>query len=221
MGALLVVDTRERESRIIAALHTLGVATEMRRLPVADYRAGDWLVERKSISDLHLSIIRGRFWPQIGRLSRTACRPCLLVEGSNLDAGPLHPASVRGALIAVGELGIAVIRSSDPADSALWLKLLAGRSTRIRPHRRAYAQRPSPTEAAEAMLAAVPGISVVSARALLSRFGSVEAVLEAGPNEWLSIRGIGPKRARALSETLETLHAPPSRAPCARPAPST
>ena len=114
----------------------------------------------------------------------------------------MSTASVRGALLAVTELGIGVIRSNDPADSALWLKILANRPQRRRKVTRAYAQRPTASESAEAMLAAVPGISTVTAQALLDRFGSVAAVLDANPEEWLSIRGVGPKRMRALSETL-------------------
>src|SRR5229473_2596431 len=196
----VVVDTRERESRLLDALHRLEVPTALRRLAVGDYIAGSAIVERKSVRDLHLSVINGTFWPQIGRLSRAKRHPFLLVEGSDLDAGPLHPASVRGAILAVGELGIRVIRSSDPGDSALWLKVLAGRERSRHRGRRVYARRFATP--AEAMLAAVPGISAVSARALLDRFGSVAAVLDAGPDEWLSIRGVGPKRAQAILETL-------------------
>jgi len=200
--ASIVADVREKESRLFDALRSLEVRVERRRLQVADYVAGATLVERKSVRDLHLAIIQGRFWPQIGRLSRTTMRPYLLVEGPDLDAGPLRPASARGALIAVNELGIGVIRSSDPADSALWLTILANRQRRRRKVTRAYAQRLTASEPAEAMLAAVPGISTVTAQALLERFGSVAAVIEAGPEEWLSIRGVGPKRVQALSATL-------------------
>jgi ERCC4-type nuclease len=198
----IVADVREKESRLFEALRSLGVRVERRQLPVADCVAGEALVERKGVRDLHLAIINGRFWPQIGRLSRTTRRPYLLVEGPDLDAGPLSSASTRGALLAVSELGIGIIRSSGPADSALWLKILANRQQRRRKVTRAYAQRPTASESAEAMLAAVPGISTVTARALLRRFGSVAAVLDATPEEWLSIRGVGPKRMRALGETL-------------------
>jgi len=198
----VVADVREKESRLFDALRSLGVRIERRQLPVADYVAGAALVERKSVRDLHLAIIDGRFWPQVGRLGRTTLRPYLLVEGPDLDAGPLSSPSTRGALLAVNELGIGIIRSNDPADSALWLKILANRPQRRRKVTRAYAQRPTASESAEAMLAAVPGISTVTARALLERFGSVAAVLDANPEEWLSIRGVGPKRMRALSETL-------------------
>jgi ERCC4-type nuclease len=198
----IVADVREKESRLFEALRSLDVRVDRKRLPVADYVAGAALVERKSVRDLHLAIINGRFWPQIGRLSRAALRPYLLVEGPDLDAGPLSSHSARGALLAVNELGIGVIRSNGPADSALWLRILVGRQHRRRKTTRAYAQRPAASESAEAMLAAAPGISTVTARALLQRFGSVAAVIDAGPEEWLSIRGVGPKRMRALSETL-------------------
>jgi ERCC4-type nuclease len=63
-------------------------------------------------------------------------------------------------------------------------------------------------EAAEAVLAAIPGISSTSARALLGHFGSVAAVLSAGPDEWIKVRGIGPDRVRALQETLHVSHLP-------------
>ena len=48
----------------------------------------------------------------------------------------------------------------------------------------------------------MPGISTSSARALLERFGTVAAVVAAGPAEWLTVPGIGPERARSLEETL-------------------
>jgi ERCC4-type nuclease len=109
--SVVVVDTRERESRLLAALQRLGVISELRRLAVGDYLAGSAVVERKSVRDLHLSVINGTFWPQIGRLSRAKRHPYLLVEGPDLDEGALRPASVRGAILAVGELGIHVVRS--------------------------------------------------------------------------------------------------------------
>jgi len=52
------------------------------------------------------------------------------------------------------------------------------------------------------VLVAVPGISEVTARALLERFGSVEGVLNAGPVRWAEVAGIGTVRAHALAESL-------------------
>jgi ERCC4-type nuclease len=63
-------------------------------------------------------------------------------------------------------------------------------------------KRARPEPAPEALLAAVPGISAVGARALLARFGSVAGVVAAGREAWLEVPGIGPERARALEEAL-------------------
>ena len=95
-----------------------------------------------------------------------------------------------------------MVFSSDRADSALWLLLLAKRAggVRLGRDRPRYAQllKPGPRQIREAMLAAVPGISVVGARALLDRFGSVRAVVEADEAALRSVPGVGPTRARAL-----------------------
>jgi len=52
------------------------------------------------------------------------------------------------------------------------------------------------------VLAAVPGISTQTARALLARFGSVGGMLEAGPERWAEVEGIGGVRAHALASAL-------------------
>ena len=52
------------------------------------------------------------------------------------------------------------------------------------------------------MLAAVPGISVASARALLANFGTLAGVVAAGYDGWLAVRGIGPDKAEALRRAL-------------------
>ncbi len=216
MRVSIVVDIYEREGRVWNALQMLGVATKLDRLPVGDYEAGGAIVERKSVRDLHLSIISGRLWRQLARLRRVASRPYLLVEGDDLDAGPLRPQSVRGALIAISELAVPVIRSADPSDSAAWLKILGERPYRRRRATSALpvAQGASPSEA---MLTAVPGISVISARALLSEFGSIADIAAAGPKSWLSVPGIGNARAQALSNAFSSHARIPSRPRSGRP----
>ncbi len=119
----------------------------------------------------------------------------------------MHANAIRGTCLAVIDQGIALLRSGHQRDSALWIHRLAVRCQEVEPAaaRPVYARRPRPEpgeETAEALLASVPGISTASARALLERFGSVAAVVAAGPAEWLTVRGIGPERARALEETF-------------------
>ncbi|MBA3245189.1 MAG: hypothetical protein H0T61_08450 [Actinobacteria bacterium] len=94
----------------------------MARLRAGDYSLpGGVLVERKEVRDLHLSVLEGRFWRQMGALRRVATKPCLLVEGADRDRGALHPHAVRGVCLAAGALGIQVLRSSSVVDTVTWL----------------------------------------------------------------------------------------------------
>ncbi len=202
----ILVDVHEQQSGIPDHLEALGATVEVVPLAAGDYAVGDdTLVERKRVLDLHAAIVKGRLWPQLGKL-RTACMyPYLLVEGTDLGRGPVHANAIRGACLAVIDQGIALLRSDHQRDTAEWLYRLAVRCQRVglAPEKPAYAQRPKAgTTAPEAALASIPGISVVTARALLRRFGTLAAVLAADPKEWRAVEGVGPKRARALHEAL-------------------
>jgi DNA excision repair protein ERCC-4 len=212
----IIADVNERRSGVPQALAKLGLSVELAALPAGDYAiSADALVERKSVGDLHAAIAKGTVWPQIGKLRRSARYPFFLVEGAALDSGPIAPASIRGVCLAVIEQGIRLIRTTDCSDSALWLHRLAVRRNAVRRDRPPYAQRWHPRslrEAAEAMLASVPGISTATARALIAHFGSVEAVLSADPAAWLAVPNIGPQRVEAIQSVLKSRWrtAPPS-----------
>jgi DNA excision repair protein ERCC-4 len=204
----IVVDVHETQSGIAEMLAELGAAVERAALPAGDYAVGaDTIIERKRVLDLHGAVLKGRLWPQLAKLRAACAFPYLLVEGTDVDRGPLHPNAIRGTCLAVIDQGIALLRSDHQRDSARWIHRLAIRVQRVEaaPGLPAYAPRPraEPGQTtAEALLSAVPGISTSSARALLAQFGSVAGVLSAGREEWLAVPGIGPERVRALEETL-------------------
>ncbi len=52
----------------------------------------------------------------------------------------------------------------------------------------------------------MPGISHRSATALLERFGTLRAVVDAGPEQWTEVKGIGAVRAKALADALVAKH---------------
>src|SRR3954447_11648519 len=109
--APIVCDARERGGHLRVRLAQLGVDVEIAELAAGDYAIGRTvLVERKTIRDLHLTIATGRFWFQVGRLRLGSLDPYLLVEGRDLDDGPLTPNAVRGCLVAAMDLGVQLIR---------------------------------------------------------------------------------------------------------------
>src|SRR5918992_6209585 len=87
----IVVDVHETASGIADVLTgELSAEVEVAPLPAGDYAVGsDTLVERKRVRDLHSAVIKGRFWPQLAKLRAAADFPYLLVEGTDLDRGPL------------------------------------------------------------------------------------------------------------------------------------
>jgi ERCC4-type nuclease len=208
--ARVVADVHERASGIPAYLDALGLDVQIAALPAGDYALGaETLVERKTVSDLHGSILKGRLWPQLNKLRAASAFPYLLVEGRDLDAGPLHPNSVRGACLAAIEKGVALLRTTDHTDTARWLHRLALRAQEYEE----APERPPPggnalpkpalgPETAEALLSCIPGISTASARKLLLRFGSVAEVAAASAEDLQRVPGLGPERARRVEVVL-------------------
>jgi ERCC4-type nuclease len=209
-GVRIRVDVHEQRSGIAEGLAALGARVEVSRLAAGDYVVGrGTVVERKRVVDLHTSVSHARFWPQLARLREAFDRPYLLIEGTDIDRGSLHPAAVRSLCLAVIDLGVPVLRSYQQTDSAAWIYRLALRCqtrrkrTQWPPARDPRRPRMLPgLSNPESLLASVPGISASLAGALLSRFGSVAGVVDAGPLAWLEVPGLGPTRAKVLAETL-------------------
>jgi len=201
-GVVITADVFEEASGVSSSLQRLGTNVVVEPLPVGDYRIdGGVLVERKTVADLHGSLARGRLWSQVGQVRDVAVLPFLFVEGDNIDDGPRHPNAIRGCLLAIADLGIAVVRTRDPDDTALWLHRLAIRQARRRSSSRRGQQRFRPPPGVSALVG-VPGISDTTARALLERFGTVERLVAAGPERWAEVDGIGRVRAHALAAAL-------------------
>lgn len=200
------VDLHERPSGVPDELASLGALIELEHLIVGDYVvAPNTAIERKTVRGLHAGVLDGTFWPQIGRLKANCDYPFLLVEGSSVDDGPLGSNSIRGLLVAVTDLGVALLFSTDRTDSARWIVLLAKRRQQLtRPNDRpAYSLRPKQhATPAEAVLAGIPGVSTVIARSLLQEFTSVAGVCAASEKELSRVRGIGQRRAQNIADAL-------------------
>jgi ERCC4-type nuclease len=198
----ITVDVHERASGVPRMLETLGVQVEVRALTRGDYVVGPGaVVERKTTWDLHTAISKGRFWAQMRKIRSCGPQPYLMVEGRSAYKAHVADNAVRGLLIAVADLGVTIIRTEGPEDSALWLVSLAKRRRDGAPRDRpVYAQRPrsTVTSPAEAALACAPDVSVKTARVVLDRFGSLSNVAQAKVDDLQALPGVGIKRATAI-----------------------
>jgi ERCC4-type nuclease len=197
----ILADVGERRSSVLDQLEALDVEVELVTLTSGDYVfAGGCVVERKTVPDLHRSIVDGRLWRQVQHLARLD-RAYLAVEGWDIDAGPISPVGVRGAILHVIEGGVSVLRSSGPRDTALWLRVLATRASR-RSRSTGRRGRRRAVRSPLGLLAAVPGISPELAKELLARFGSIAGIAAAEATQLQEINGIGPRRAAELRSVL-------------------
>ena len=201
----VVVDDRERGCAAALALEAMpDVACECRRLDLGDYLVdGQLLVERKTLTDLVASITDGRLFRQAYALATHEARPLLILEGAAAEIADcgMRREAIQGALVTVTVVwGVPVLRALDGAESAR-LMLYAARQLRraatgmvFRPGRRPRGRK----RAQLRVLLGLPGIGQKRAERLLDAFGTVAAVVTAGPKALRAVEGIGKDTAAGI-----------------------
>lgn len=199
------IDDRERSRQVRQSLAAMdGVAIEIRRLAVGDFQVdGRFLFERKTLQDFAISVIDGRFFRQMTQLAMSPLKGVLILEGGghDLPKAAVRRDALQGALItATLILGIPVLRSLDPAESARLMIYAARQLTRVavgglsRPGYRPRGKRKRQLY----ILQGLPGVGPARAERLLQRFGSVQNILNASPENLTAVEGIGTETARNI-----------------------
>ena len=86
MPLRIVVDERERSSRIPGLLRQAGAVTDFAHLKVGDYViSAETAIERKTIHDLLNSIYDGRLLVQCSELVQHYAKPVIIIEGNILN----------------------------------------------------------------------------------------------------------------------------------------
>jgi len=82
----IVVDERERNSRIPDLLRQAGAIIDFAQLKVGDYIVSpETAIERKTIRDLINSIYDGRLFVQCSELAQHYSKPMVIIEGNIID----------------------------------------------------------------------------------------------------------------------------------------
>ncbi len=134
---VIIVDMREKNSRIGKKLNDLGAIVIMETLDVGDYLcSGLTAVERKRGDDFRSSVFGGsntsNVFEQLLRLSEAVEKPMLLLENFEKAFGPPggdeRSSSIYGALVSIAlKLGIPIIPTRNTADTAIVLYRIAKR----------------------------------------------------------------------------------------------
>jgi len=203
-GPRIVVDDRETSSQVVETLHTLGADIELRRLDSGDYAIGDRiLVERKTARDFMDTLVNRDIFGQIKKMAEAVPRPVLIIEGREdlYSVRNIHPNAIRGTLAAIAvDMGVTLFFTADGEETANMLYVLARREEGNRGERKLHPRKSyrSLREEQEYVLASFPGIGLKNARLLLEHFGSLKAVIDAGKEDLVSVKGIGEKTASRI-----------------------
>jgi DNA excision repair protein ERCC-4 len=231
VGARIVIDERERGSRIPELLGGLGASVEFSLLTVGDYIvSSQTAIERKTISDLISSIYDGRLFLQCNDLVQYYPRPLIVIEGIALLGRPerfcetivdnYHDSCAKqipvilDALARVAlEFRIPIIPTPSPEDTSRILMMIANLvrregSTdgpllrRIRKQNPIYVQQLS-------VLSSLPGVGDKTAVRMLKKFGTPIRTLTASVAELSMIAGMGTNRAIRIRRLLD--HSSPTK----------
>ena len=95
MPVRIVVDERERNSRIPDLLRQAGAIIDFAQLKVGDYIVSpETAIERKTIRDLINSIYDGRLFVQCSELAQHYSKPIVIIEGNILDLLDVPPPEI-------------------------------------------------------------------------------------------------------------------------------
>lgn len=123
----LRVDTRERGTIISRLEQNEGVSLEFVELEVGDYILPNGVaIERKSATDLILSVVDGSLWEKVDKLKQVSTKVIYIVEG-DLYTARFHQQALdihRALAHMVIRQNIAVLPSSDPGNSAMLVYLM-------------------------------------------------------------------------------------------------
>ncbi|NQU98378.1 DEAD/DEAH box helicase family protein [Candidatus Woesearchaeota archaeon] len=204
----IVVDQRERGSKIIKKLVEKGVTIDLQQLAVGDYLLSEEVaVEYKKKKDFVNSIIDGRLLQQIRELT-SYVKPLLIVEGEEdiYSQRNIHQNAIRGMLSTIAvSYRIPIIYTKNEHDTAELLYVIAKREQD--PEKKVFqmhtAKPLSLKEQQEYIVSSIPGIGGKLAKPLLKKFKSVKKIVNAKEYSLKKIALIGEKKAKKIRETLD------------------
>lgn len=204
----IIVDERERASKVAVELSNMGVSLRFETLEIGDYiLSEDIAVERKTTRDFASSILDGRLFEQARQMKDSFDRPILLLEGEDLLAqSGLHPNALRGALISVMfDYGLPILQVPSAEEAASYLFRIAQREQVEKkkfPRVRGAKKPPTLRELQLYLLSGLPHVERTTAEKLLAKFRTPQRVFSSSAAELMEVEGIGEVKAKKIREVL-------------------
>lgn len=203
----IVCDHRERA--IIARLRQdPEVIVEETVLEFGDFEVAPGLyIERKTASDLCVSIVEGRATGQFERAVAAGVKLILLIEGDPFKLRRLHRNALLGFLSYVTVLqGMSAAQVPDEDSTCWYVKRAASMARDGLGYELSMRGATPKTLGAQQLflVEGLPSIGRVKARELLKARGTVRRVFTALPSEITAIPGFGDGTAESLARVMDT-----------------
>lgn len=202
----IIVDQREAPSGIAGILRKMGAIVKESQLPVGDFILSDRVcVERKTRNDFEQSIIDGRLFQQLPRLSESFEKPIVVVEGEKFDERVGRNA-VLGAISAILlDFNASIFFTRDEQRTAELLFAIAKREqvTEKKPIRlKGYKRALTISQQQRMLVETLPGVGPKLAKALLAYFGTPENVFTANNEKLQEVEKVGEEKAKRIRKIL-------------------
>lgn len=179
----IIVDNREKNSLVPSELVSLGLEIEWQQLPVADYIVNNTAIERKSASDLKMSIINKRIFSQLKELKQYP-EHLLIVEGPSLNSEIIHDNAVRGFFLStVLEKKVPILFTENEKETAKIISVLANKKPNSNFSMKPIKTILSDKERLIYILEGFPNIGPKTAEKLLDRFKTIRNVFNANEDD--------------------------------------
>ena len=206
----VIVDHREKGSRVIKELIEMNAHINLETLEHADYLLSSQVgVEFKTTEDFVNSLIDGRLLGQLRRLKEQYLKPLVVVEGEQdlYSVRNVHPHALQGMLATILiDYGIPLLFTKNAKETASLLFIIAkreqegkGETFSVHPEKKEMGLH----DIQEYVVSAFPGVGLALARPLLRKFSTIKNFVNASVDELKEVEKIGDVKAKKIKEIVD------------------
>ncbi|MEK6957557.1 MAG: DEAD/DEAH box helicase [archaeon] len=211
---IIYADTREQASSVVLRLKEMDATINVKQLEVGDFILSDEVVvERKTVADFLSSIIDGRLFNQLTMMSSNYAAPLIMLEGNPEElytTRNIHENAIRGILASIAlNYRVPILYTRDEEETARFLYQIARREQlgkeneiRLRVGRKGLTTK----EQQQFMVEGFPLVGPNLAKALLKKFGTIRAIVNATLKELQEVDKMGPIKAKKIHEVLNAYY---------------
>ena len=170
----IIVDTREKNSNILANLHQQKANLKTQKLEIGDYHIGEIIIERKTKTDLINSLKTNHLHNQLKQLKQYK-KPLIILENTETHS-QIHPNVINGIIISITlHHNIPIIYTdSEKHTSQILIQIAKGQQKQTQLNKTKIPE--TPKEQKQYILESFPGIGPTASKKLLEKFSSLKKI---------------------------------------------